>query len=165
MMEKIDKAIETIANRAIFVKAEDTGPILKDIVGTAGLLQHVGKWNIYESDVRQSIYHSGGLVGGLSTLSTSEEFAKLLKGEFVSTPAQMKRFMEKTLPAISSYGNNKNTNEFNAPLIALHCDSVAEDSLPQLKQIVNEAVKEVKKHLDSGLSRTGFKKPVVKPLI
>lgn len=165
MMEKIDKAIETIANRAIFVKAEDTGPILKDIVGTAGLLQHVGKWNIYESDVRQSIYHSGGLVGGLSTLSTSEEFAKLLKGEFVSTPAQMKRFMEKTLPEISSYGNSKNTNEFNAPLIALHCDSVTEDSLPQLKQIVNEAVKEVKKHLDSGLSRTGFKKPVVKPLI
>lgn len=165
MMEKIDKAIETIANRAIFVKAEDTGTIMKDIVGTAGLLQHVGKWNIYESDVRQSIYHSGGLVGGLSTLSTSEEFAKLLKGEFVSTPAQMKRFMEKTLPEISSYGNHKNTNEFNAPLIALHCDSVTEDSLPQLKQIVNEAVKEVKKHLDSGLSRTGFKKPVVKPLI
>lgn len=165
MMEKIDKAIETIANRAIFVKAEDTGTIMKDIVGTAGLLQHVGKWNIYESDVRQSIYHSGGLVGGLSTLSTSEEFAKLLKGEFVSTPAQMKRFMEKTLPEISSYGNSKNTNEFNAPLIALHCDSVTEDSLPQLKQIVNEAVKEVKKHLDSGLSRTGFKKPVVKPLI
>lgn len=155
MMEKIDKAIETIANRAIFVKSEDTGTILKDIVGPAGLLR----------DVRQSIYHSGGLVGGLSTLSTSEEFAKLLKGEFVSTPAQMKRFMEKTLPAISSYSNNKNTNEFNAPLIALHCDSVTEDSLPQLKQIVNEAVKEVKKHLDSGLSRTGFKKPVVKPLI
>ena len=49
-------------------------------------------------------YHSGGLVGDVATLSESEEFAKLLKGEFVSTPAQMKHFMEDTLPQVAEYG-------------------------------------------------------------
>ena len=49
-------------------------------------------------------YHTGGLVGDVATLSESEEFAKLLKGEFVSTPAQMKHFMEDTLPQVAEYG-------------------------------------------------------------
>jgi len=49
-------------------------------------------------------YHSGGLVGGVATLSAGEEFAKLLEGEFVSNPAQMKRFMEDTLPQVAEYG-------------------------------------------------------------
>ncbi len=48
-------------------------------------------------------YHTGGLVGDVATLSESEEFAKLLKGEFVSTPAQMEHFMQDTLPQIASY--------------------------------------------------------------
>ena len=49
-------------------------------------------------------YHTGGLVGGVATLSAGEEFAKLLEGEFVSNPAQMKRFMEDTLPQVAEYG-------------------------------------------------------------
>lgn len=48
-------------------------------------------------------YHSGGLVGDVATLAEGEEFAKLLEGEFVSTPTQMKRFMEDTLPQIAEY--------------------------------------------------------------
>lgn len=48
-------------------------------------------------------YHTGGLVGEVATITESEEFAKLLKGEFVSTPAQMKRFMTETLPQIAEY--------------------------------------------------------------
>ncbi len=49
-------------------------------------------------------YHSGGLVGGVATLAAGEEFAKLLEGEFVSNPTQMKRFMEDTLPQVAEYG-------------------------------------------------------------
>ncbi len=49
-------------------------------------------------------YHKGGLVGGVATLAAGEEFAKLLEGEFVSNPAQMKRFMEDTLPQVAEYG-------------------------------------------------------------
>lgn len=115
------------------------------------------------SDVTGS-YHSGGLVGNVSTLSTSEEFAKLLKGEFVSTPAQMKRFMEETLPQIANYTASGGTNEFNAPLIEITCESVTSETLPELKRIVGEAVNEIKRELDSGMSRAGFKRQTTKRL-
>lgn len=101
-------------------------------------------------------YHTGGFVGDETTLKSNEEFAKLLKGEFVSTPAQMKRFMETTLPNIASYTSNGGSNEFNAPLIEINCDNVTGESIPDLKRIVNDAVDEIKKQLDTGMSRTGF---------
>lgn len=109
-------------------------------------------------------YHTGGFVGGISALASNEEFAKLLKGEFVSTPAQMKRFMEDTLPQIANYSPSSSSNEFNAPLIEIHCDSVTSESLPELKTIVNQAVKEIQKQLDSGMSRAGYKKTPSKRL-
>ena len=109
-------------------------------------------------------YHTGGLVGDIATLSSSEEFAKLLKGEFVSTPAQMKRFMEETLPKIANYSATGGSNEFNAPLIEITCESVTTEALPELERIVNEAVKEIKRELDSGMSRTGFKRTPTKRL-
>lgn len=109
-------------------------------------------------------YHTGGLVGDIATLSTSEEFAKLLKGEFVSTPMQMKRFMEETLPKIANYTSSGGTNEFNAPLIEIKCENVTSEALPELERVVDEAVKEVKRQLDSGMSRTGFKRPTTKRL-
>lgn len=113
---------------------------------------------------KAGIYHSGGLVGGIANLSSNEEFAKLLKGEFVSTPSQMKRFMEETLPKIAHYSSTGNSNEFNAPLIEILCESVTSESLPELKRIVEEAVKELQKQLDSGMSRTGFKRTPTKRL-
>ncbi len=116
------------------------------------------------NNVVHQVYHTGGLVGGKSSLHSNEEFAKLLKGEFVSTPAQMKRFMEDTLPKIANYTSAGNNNEFNAPLIEIICESVTTESLPQLKQVVNEAVKEIQKQLDDGMSRAGFKRPVFKRL-
>lgn len=109
-------------------------------------------------------YHTGGFVGDISALASNEEFAKLLKGEFVSTPAQMKRFMEETLPRIANYTATGGTNEFNAPLIEILCESVTSESLPELKRIVEEAVKELQKQLDSGMSRTGFKRTPTKRL-
>lgn len=117
------------------------------------------------NDVRAQYgsYHTGGLVGDIATLSSSEEFAKLLKGEFVSTPAQMKRFMEETLPQIVNYANSGG-NEFNAPLIEILCENVTSESLPELERVVNEAVKEIKKQLDSGMSRTGYKRQTTKRL-
>ena len=109
-------------------------------------------------------YHTGGLVGDVATLSSSEEFAKLLKGEFVSTPTQMRRFMEDTLPKIANYSATGGSNEFNAPLIEITCESVTTEALPELERIVNKAVKEIKRELDSGMSRTGFKRTPTKRL-
>lgn len=109
-------------------------------------------------------YHSGGIVGDMTRLKSTELFAKLLKGEFVSTPAQMKRFMEETLPKIANYSATGSSNEFNAPLIEITCESVTTEALPELEHIVNEAVKEIKRELDSGMSRTGFKRTPTKRL-
>ena len=76
----------------------------------------------------------------------------------------MKRFMEETLPRIANYTATGGTNEFNAPLIEILCESVTSESLPELKRIVEEAVKELQKQLDSGMSRTGFKRTPTKRL-
>lgn len=114
---------------------------------------------------RSHTYHSGGFVGGGTTISSNEEFAKLLKGEFVTTPAQMKRFMERTLPRITNYSTTNGKNEFNAPLVEITCESVTTESFPKLERVVHEAVREIQKQLDSGMSRTGFKHQTVKRLV
>ena len=75
----------------------------------------------------------------------------------------MKRFMEETLPQIVNYANSGG-NEFNAPLIEILCENVTSESLPELERVVNEAVKEIKKQLDSGMSRTGYKRQATKRL-
>lgn len=112
---------------------------------------------------RVGAYHSGGFVGGSDGLKHNEEFAKLMKREFVSTPAQIKNFMSKTLPQIASFSTSAG-NEFNAPLIEIKCESVTSESMPKLKEIVDEAVGEIKRCLDGGMSRTGYKRSVKKLL-
>ena len=104
-------------------------------------------------------YHVGGIVD-TSPLKSTEVFAKLLKGEFVATPAMMQKFVGQTLPAIASSSNS--TNEFNAPLITIQCDSVTQESLPRLEEIVNGAVQKIKKELDGGMSRNGYRKQATK---
>ena len=99
-------------------------------------------------------YHSGGFVGDLKS---NETFAKLLNGEFVATPQQMDNFINKTLPTIVQGGNGA-TIEYNSPLISIQCENVTEDSLPKLKDLVDEAVRRVGQEMESALSRTGYKK-------
>lgn len=113
---------------------------------------------------KAGLYHSGGFVGGSAGLQSNEEFAKLMKTEFVSTPSQIRNFMTKTLPQIASIGKSGSSHEFNAPLVEINCESVTTESMPQLKQIVDEAVGEIKKCLDSGMSRTGYRRTVKKLL-
>lgn len=107
-------------------------------------------------------YHSGGVVGGTS-LDNNEEFAKLMKGEFVSTPAMMKRFMNQTLPSMTAAA--REANEFNAPLITINCDNITSEAMPKLEEVVNNAVDRIKKELDGGMSRNGYRQPVKKLLI
>ena len=106
-----------------------------------------------------SLYHSGGLVGD-ARVKNNEEFARLMKGELVATPAQMESFMSKTLPALLQ--NKSSGATYNAPLIEIQCDSITKDALPELKKMVNEAVKDLKSEIDSAFSRTGYRKPVNK---
>ena len=110
-----------------------------------------------------NMYHTGGFVGGVPTLANNEEFAKLLEGEFVSTPSQIKNFMTRTLPQLTSF-NSSGGYEFHAPLVEIKCESVTSESMPKLKEIVDEAVGEIKRCLDGGMSRTGYKRSVKKLL-
>lgn len=102
-------------------------------------------------------FHSGGIAGDTTRLKSTEMFAKLLKGEFVATPQMMNQFMTSTLPAIASRGGS---TEINAPLINIQCDNVTQESLPRLEEIVNEAVKTIKRQFDDGLGRAGYHKTV-----
>ncbi len=102
-------------------------------------------------------YHTGGFVGGEATLKSNEAFAKLLRGEFVSTPQQIDVFMRKTLPSIANQTKGA-IIEYNSPLIEIKCDNVTEDSLPKLNDIVNKAVEKIKKDMTGALSRTGYRK-------
>lgn len=105
------------------------------------------------------IYHTGGFVGDITNLKTNEEFAKLLNGEFVSTPRQMDNFMKKTLPMmLSSRGSNGATINNNSPLIEIKCGDVNENTLPKLKSLVDQAVTKIEKNMESALTRTGYKK-------
>lgn len=112
-----------------------------------------------DGSVTVESHHSGGFVGDTIALRSNEEFAKLLKGEFVSTPKQMDEFMRKTLPAIVSHesGGGATINN-NSPLVEIHCGSVDKDTLPQLQDLVNQAVKKIGQDMESALHRAGHKK-------
>ena len=99
-------------------------------------------------------YHSGGFVGGIKS---NEQFAKLLNGEHVSTPAQMDNFMKNILPKMVSRSNSV---QYNAPLIEIKCGTVDKSTLPDLKQVVDQAVAKIEKNMESALSRTGYKKKI-----
>lgn len=133
-------------------------PLLRALIAAGGSIDDLhGKTNTVRGNT--GVYHSGGIVGDFTNLRSTEMFAKLLKGEFVATPAMMETFMNHTLPAVAGIGGS---NEFNAPLISIQCDNVTQESLPKLKDIIEEAVQEIKKQLDGGLSRAGYRKPAKK---
>lgn len=105
------------------------------------------------------IYHTGGFVGDITSLKSNEEFAKLLNGEFVSTPKQMDMFMKKTLPKALSYGNSGGAIiNNNSPLVEIKCGDVDDDTMPKLRTLVDQAVIKIGKTMESALSRTGYKK-------
>ncbi len=106
-------------------------------------------------------YHTGGFVGDMSDLQSNEEFAKLLKGEFVSTPAQMDRFIKQTLPGMIDFAQGGDVN-YNAPLISLECGTVTKETRPEVEALLNKAIEKLKSQIDSGLSRNGFKRTVNK---
>lgn len=118
------------------------------------------KWG-YDVEVPikyDSSYHTGGFVGDETSLKSNEEYAKLLKGEFVSTPAQMEHFMKDTFPGLVASIQQGGGLEINSPLIKIDCGSVTKDSLPELEEIVNAATKKVINKMNDALTRSGYKK-------
>ena len=90
------------------------------------------------------------------SLKSNEQFAKLLKGEFVTTPAQMDNFMKKVLPQITSYSNGATINN-NSPLIAIQCGSINDETLPKLTEMVDAAVAQIERNMENALTRRGYR--------
>lgn len=146
----ISDAIRTVMAQEIVVPIEPVKRVIP------GVYSKAGENNLMRTPFLRKafgLYHSGGLVGEMSTLDSSEQFAKLLKGEYVATPSQMDRFMRNTLPSMIGAGGT----EINAPLVEIKCDNVTSESMPKLKEVVNDAVDEIKKLLDGGMSRSGYR--------
>lgn len=149
-----------------------------DVVAYDGKLyifDHGGNWRQMADDhdrvseaataylalLNKNTYHTGGLVGSKTALESNEVFAKLMKGEFVSTPTQMDRFIKETLPSIANRTNSAGGDaiiHYNSPLIEIQCGSVTDDTLPKLRDLVNEAVTKIEKDMTAALSRTGYRK-------
>ena len=104
-------------------------------------------------------HHTGGFVNG-AELNSHEQFAKLLNGELVVTPRQMSRFMNSTLPKITSQGGSVVNN--NSPLVAIYCENINKDTMPELQKAIDKAVKKVKEEIDRTFARTGKVKSVDK---
>lgn len=102
------------------------------------------------------IFHQGGFIGDFMALKSNEQFAKLLKGEFVTTPAQMDNFMKKVLPQITSYSNGATINN-NSPLIAIQCGSINDETLPKLTEMVDAAVAQIERNMENALTRRGYR--------
>lgn len=99
-------------------------------------------------------YHTGGFVGDKISIKNNEAFAKLMKGELVVTPTQMSNFMNKTLPSMRETAGGV---QYNAPLINMECESISNESLPEVKRIITDAVQKVRDIIDSAFSRTGYR--------
>ena len=101
-------------------------------------------------------FHQGGFVGDLMSLKSNEQFAKLLKGEFVSTPAQMDNFMKNILPNVMSYSNGATINN-NSPLITIQCGTIDDGTLPKLSDMVDAAVAKIERNMENALTRRGYR--------
>lgn len=78
-------------------------------------------------------YHSGGIAGGASS-SSGELFAKLVKGEVISTERQMDNFLRVTLPslAMSSVKVNSGSSGGVSKVVKIHIDKVEANNLEEL---------------------------------
>ena len=105
------------------------------------------------------LYHTGGIVGG-SGLKTTEEFAKLLKGEVIATESQISNFMKYVLPnlisspqAMSTQTNNNSIGDINLSFnIAGNLDKTV---VPDIKKISEDAINKINISMrNRGITRT-----------
>lgn len=156
-VSRIEEEIETLDEDVVGI-AKEIRDKMDNIDFPSVPLKDIGKTTSGDDAGSVAIYHSGGTVGSVGPLKHNEEFAKLMDGEFVSTPKQIDNFINRTLPAMAvSGGGGVN---YNAPIISIECETVTRESLPDLEKIVSEAANEVKRQLDGGMMRAGRAQPV-----
>lgn len=104
---------------------------------------------------KYNIYHTGGFVGDLAS---NEEFAKLLKGEYVATEQQMQQFMNKTLPSITGIQSPTQSLNFEN-LINLRVDGNLDSSiLPELESIIEKSINGAIGKINETMISRGFRR-------
>lgn len=100
----------------------------------------------YDVDALTPSHHSGGFAGGLAS---NEEFAKLIKGEYISTESDMKNFMSNVLPkTVMSASDGMGGNiTIDMPInVAGNLDKTV---LPDIKKIVDKSISELVKTMNN----------------
>ena len=82
-------------------------------------------------------YHSGGIVGGVPRLPESEVFAKLLKGEHVSTEEEQTKFIRQTLPNLMGASNKTGNYSITIPITVN--GNLDKTVLPDIKESIADA--------------------------
>ena len=110
-----------------------------------------------------SSYHTGGIVGGVDEagLKTTEQFAKLLKGEVVVTENQMAQFMNRTLPSMAgispaSTGEIKIEKMFDIVVEG----NLDEKAVPRIEELAKQLVPRIANQLNQAVFGRGIKKPI-----
>lgn len=122
--------------------------------------------NRLEEELRESTYHSGGLVRANNfdvlptSLKSNEVFAKLMAGEIVVTEKQAENFMSHTLPKLSS--NNTITNIKDTPQ-GINIDigdtiiegNADENTINQIKQLQKQWSNDIFKQINKSVKTNG----------
>lgn len=117
----------------------------------------------YTSTAPTKSYHSGGIVeshhdgnfaGGLKS---NEVFSKLLKGEYISTEAQMSQFLKSTLPNIVSVANNMQQPAAGDIKLEINvAGNLDKTVLPDLKEIIMKTINDANRQRGITRNATSF---------
>lgn len=110
-----------------------------------------------DNPIGQYAFHSGGLAlpdgrsDFIGNLRSNEVFAKLLKGEYVSTEGQMDNFLKNVLPKVT-LGYQAITKNNQIPSITVNMPITVEgnmdkDVIPDIKKISNNVMEEINRSL------------------
>lgn len=143
--------------------AEENKRLAKKI----GAYQRDGEWVVMSNHKVVKLkdlypeYHTGGIVGGQPNLKSTEEFAKLLKGEVVTTEAQIDKFMRVTLPNMTNI-NTPTSGEIKIEkLFDLNVEGNLDSSvMPKLEELTKQLVPRIAETLNQSIFNRGFKKPI-----
>jgi TP901 family phage tail tape measure protein len=142
------------AGNAIDSLTTKTAHAISQAMTLAQALAHVADLNALGADIVLTMggggrnipalmYHSGGIVGELPQIPEQEVFAKLLKGEVVTTKEQAHNFIKNTLPSLVDNGR-KQTGDIKVDITIPVSGNLDHSVLPDLERAVSKAIMSIR---------------------